>query len=165
MNINVTQSNSSSTYTFETAGTYVDENISLTVNVEGDSVADHTVTTGVNSSAGWVWKKTVYSNRTEYEAWAVDTTNFTSGNSSFTTGLYYKDNTKSLLGLFTDLGVSAPNSMMVQVTTNGNSGSGYVIPWRSAYSKANNNIAVRLVSSSSSAMGTLTTSYFIKWYE
>lgn len=141
-------------------------------NSEGDlmPIGNFAIESGVTSN-GWVWSVLASQNGVELEAHCVDTTNSTTANTAFgSTGLYYKDSTKSIVGLLNELKAkgyyfrdwAAGRGVIIQATTNGNTGSGYVSVWRVSYDPDNERLNVRYVSNVSNAMGTITTTYSLR---
>lgn len=125
---------------------------------------------------GWVWE--IYT-RTNYsiaddsylEANAIDTYTPKSGNTAFgSTGLYYKDTTKSIASLWNEdqvygnLEYLEEGLPQILVQANGNTGSGFVSVWRATLDLGNKVIRTRLVSNSSNNMGTVTLSYQLKMF-
>lgn len=128
---------------------------------------------GVTSN-GWHWQIKTSNWVPTLEAWAIDSYTPTGTNTAFgSTGLYYRDTTKSLATVFEaaeatrsihgfDFENCARNDgLELQATTNGNTGSGYITVWKASYDGQAQTINTRFVSNVSTNMGTVKTSYRI----
>lgn len=129
---------------------------------------------GVTSN-GWRY---YLKNDMTVEAWTIDEYTPTGNNAAFVNGLYYKDTTKSIAGLLSDLQALVSIEELaigeaysfedirldyLEAHTNGNDGSGYVTVWRASYNATDKVINTRYVSSLSANMGTVKTSYMIRF--
>lgn len=112
------------------------------------------------TSGGWKWKK-FDDGRVEANLRAVHAISGT--NTSFASGLYYKDLTfdvSDLLDAFPDKTLS---NFEVLFSSNGNTGNGYISIWRVSLNSTNKQLSIRFISNSSANMGSVTATYQINF--